>query len=153
LQFNEVPMLDRYARAAAAGFTHVEVLFPYNDGPERVAEELKRHRLELILFDADPGDLAGGGRGDLCQPREEARLEQTFREAVELASGLGCRRVNVLAGNVQDGVSWDEHRRTAVAGLRQLAPIAQQAGVTILIEALNSFENPDYFLTTSSLGL
>ncbi len=57
LQFNEVPILELYARAAAAGFTQVEVLFPYKDGTERVVEELRRHKLELVLFDAEPGDL------------------------------------------------------------------------------------------------
>jgi hydroxypyruvate isomerase len=152
LQFNEVPMLERYARAAAAGFTHVEVLFPYNDGPQRVAEELQRHDLELVLFDADPGDFIGGDRGYLCQPDQQERLDQTFRQAVELGQELGCRRINVLAGNVQDGVSWDDHRQTAVDGLRRLAPLAQEAGVTLLVEALNANENLRYFLTNSRLG-
>jgi hydroxypyruvate isomerase len=153
LQFNELPMLERYARAAAAGFTHVEVLFPYNDGPERVAEELKRHSLELVLFDADPGDFASGDRGYLCQPDQQERLERTFREAVDLAQPLGCRRVNVLAGNLQDGVGWDDHRRTAASALQRLAPRAEQAGIMLLIEALNANENPRYFLTNSKLGL
>ena len=153
LQFNEVPMLDRYARAAAAGFTHVEVLFPYKDGPEQVAEELKRHELELVLFDADPGDFAAGDRGYLCQPGQQERLDRTFREGVDLARRLGCRRINLLAGNVQDDVSLENHRRTALDGLRRLAPLAEQAGVTLLIEALNVHENPRYFLTNSALGL
>jgi hydroxypyruvate isomerase len=153
LQFNEVPMPQRYARAAAAGFTHVEVLFPYNDGPQLVAQELQRHNLELVLFDADPGDFAGGDRGYLCQPDQQERLERTFCEATELAQQLGCRRVNVLAGNVQDGVSWEDHRRTASEGLRRLAPLAEDAGVTLLVEALNANENPRYFLTNSRLGL
>jgi hydroxypyruvate isomerase len=153
LQFNEVPMLERYARAAAAGFTHVEVLFPYNDGPQRVAEELQRHNLELVLFDADPGDFMGGDRGYLCQANQQERLERTFREATKLAQPLGCRRVNVLAGNVQDGVSWEDHRRTASEGLRRLAPLAEEAGVMLLVEALNANENPRYFLTNSKLGL
>jgi hydroxypyruvate isomerase len=153
LQFNEVPMVDRYARAAAAGFTHVEVLFPYNDGADQVAEQLQRHNLELVLFDADPGDFAAGDRGYLCQPGEQERVDRTFREALDLAARLGCRRINVLAGNVQDDVSFEDRRRTALEGLRRLSPLAEQAGVTLLIEALNVHENPRYFVTDSGLGL
>src|SRR5919199_969176 len=153
LQFNEVPMLERYARAATAGFTHVEVLFPYKDGTERVLEELDRNRLVLVLFDADPGDFAGGDRGYLCVPGAEQRVEQTVRESLELAARFKCRLVNVLAGNVVDGVSWEDHHRTAVENLRRLVPLAERAGVTLLIEALNAFENPRYFVTTSKLGL
>lgn len=152
LQFNEVPMFGRYAAAAAAGFTHVEVLFPYKDGADQVAQELERNDLELVLFDTEPGDFAGGERGYLCLPGEEERLERTFREGLELAKRLGCSRLNVLAGNVQDGVSWEEHRRAAVAGLRRLAPLAEKAGVLLLIEALNANANPRYFLTNSRLG-
>lgn len=153
LQFNEVPMLERYGRAAAAGFTHVEVLFPYKDGTEQVLEQLRRHNLELVLFDAEPGDFPGGERGWLCQPGQGERVAQTVREAIELADRFGCRLINVLAGNMVDTASWDEQRRAAGEHLRQLAPLAERAGVTLLIEALNAFENPRYFLTNSKLGL
>lgn len=153
LQFNEVPMLERYGRAAAAGFSHVEVLFPYKDGTERVIEELRRHSLELVLFDADPGDFAGGERGYLCQPGQGERLEQTVREAIELAPRFGCRLINVLAGNRVEGASWEDHRRAAVEGSRRVAPLAEQAGLSLTIEALNAFENSQYFLTGSKLGL
>lgn len=153
LQFNEVPMLARYARAAAAGFTHVEVLFPYRDGTEQVIEELRRNHLELVLFDAEPGNFAGGERGYLCQPGEGDQVERTVREAIELAGRLGCRLINVLAGNTVDGASWDEQRRAAAEHLGRIAPLAERAGLTLLIEALNAFENPRYFLTSSKLGL
>src|SRR5690349_10787632 len=98
LLFNEVPMAERYARAAAAGFSQVEVLFPYRDGADMVAAELARNGLELVLFDADPGDFAAGERGFLCLPDQQKRLEQTFIEGVELARRLGCTRLNALAG-------------------------------------------------------
>jgi hydroxypyruvate isomerase len=153
LQFNEVPMLERYGRAAAAGFTQVEVLFPYRDGLEKVIAELRRHRLELVLFDTEPGDFAGGERGYLCQPDQGDYLEQTFRDGLAIARRLNCSRLNVLAGNLVEGHSWEAHRRAAADGLKRLAPLAEQAGVTLLIEALNKPANPRYFLTSSSLGL
>jgi hydroxypyruvate isomerase len=153
LLFNEVPMLERYGRAAAAGFSHVEVLFPYRDGLDQVEAALKRHGLQLVLFDTEPGNFAGGDRGYLCQPGQGDQLEQTFREGIAIAQRLRCSRLNVLAGNLVDGHSWEEHRRTALAGLRRLAPLAEQAGITLLIEALNAPANPRYFLTNSKLGL
>ena len=153
LQFNEVPMLERYGRAAAAGFSHVEVLFPYKDGLDQVEAELKRHRLQLVLFDTEPGNFPAEIAGTFASPGQGDYLEQTFRDGVALAQRLECTRLNVLAGNLIDGPSWDEHRRAALDGLRRLAPLAEQAGITLLIEALNAPANPRYFLTNSRLGL
>jgi hydroxypyruvate isomerase len=152
LQFNEVPMLERYARAASAGFTQVEVLFPYRDGLDQVSDALRQQQLELVLFDTEPGDFASGERGYLCIPGQEAFLEQTFRAGIEMARQLGCSRLNVLAGNLQEGVGWEDHRRTAVENLRRLAPLAEEVGIMLLIEALNAPANPRYFLTNSKLG-
>lgn len=100
LLFADAPMLDRFARAEAAGFSHVEVLFPYRDGLDAVAERLARHHLKLVLFDAEPGKFAAGERGFLCHQGAGDRLEQQFRQALDVARRLDCQLINVLAGNV-----------------------------------------------------
>jgi hydroxypyruvate isomerase len=151
--FNEVPFLERFERAAAAGFRSVEFLFAHNVDQAGVQRELARHRLELVLFDPEGGDFPAGDRGYLCDPGRRDHLMKTIEDAIGTARRLGCRRLNVLAGNRVDGVGDGEMRRTVVENLRRAAPLARAAGITLLIEALNTWESPRYFLDRSRAGL
>ena len=72
--FNEVPFLERFERAAAAGFRAVEFLFIHTVDAGAVERELERHGLELVLFDPEGGDFAGGDRGYLCDPARRDHL-------------------------------------------------------------------------------
>jgi hydroxypyruvate isomerase len=150
--FNEVPFLERFGRAAAEGFRAVEFLFAHNVDQEAVAGELDRHGLELVLFDPEGGDFAAGDRGYLCDPGQRAHLVKTVEDAIATARRLRCRRLNVLAGNRVPGVPDAVLRRTAVDNLRQVAPLARAAGITLLVEVLNTWESPRYFLDSSRLA-
>jgi hydroxypyruvate isomerase len=151
--FNEVPFLERFERAAAAGFRAVEFLFVHNVDQDAVAAALERHGLELVLFDPEAGDFPAGDRGHLCDPGRRDHLQHTIVEAIRTARRLGCRRLNVLAGNRVPGVDDATMRRTVVENLRVAAPLAREHGITLLVEALNTWESPRYFLDGSRLGL
>jgi hydroxypyruvate isomerase len=151
--FNEVPFLDRFERAAAAGFRSVEFLFIPNVDQDAVHRELERHGLELVLFDPEGGDFLGGDRGYLCDPARRDHLFKTVEDAVATARRMGCRRLNVLAGNRVPGVPDRVLRQTAVDNLRRAAPLARDAGVTLLVEMLNAWESPRYFLDSLQAGL
>ncbi len=153
LLFNETPFLERFGRAAAAGFRAVEFLFAHNVEQDGVERELRRHGLELVLFDPEAGDFAAGDRGYLCDPARRNHLQKTIDDAIATAKRFGCRRLNVLAGNRVEGCSDDAMRRTVVENLKAAAPRARAAGMTLLIEALNTWESPRYFLDRSRLGL
>jgi len=66
--FNEVPFLERFERAAAAGFTAVEFLFPYAYDAQEIQALLQRHRLQLVLHNLPAGDWDAGDRGMACEP-------------------------------------------------------------------------------------
>jgi hydroxypyruvate isomerase len=151
--FNEVPFVERFERAAAAGFRAVEFLFAHNVDQEAVARELSRHGLTLVLFDPEGGDFPAGDRGYLCDPARRDHLARTIEDAIATARRLGCRRLNVLAGNRADGAGDAALRRTVIENLGRAAPAARAAGITLLIEALNTWESPRYFLDGSRLGL
>ena len=151
--FNEVPFLERFARAAAAGFRAVEFLFIHDVDRAAVARELQRHRLELVLFDPEGGHFPAGDRGYLCDPAKRDHCRRTIEDAVATARELGCRRLNVLAGNRAESASDDLMRRTMVETLAAAAPMASTAGITLLIEVLNTWESPRYFLDRSRLAL
>lgn len=150
--FTELPVLERFRAAREAGFQQVEMLFPFHYDVDAIERELKEHGLELVLFDTDPGDFAGGERGYLCHPGREAQFLQSVRDAIALARRLGTKRLNALAGKVPPGVSFAEARATVVRNLKAAAPIVEDAGIILMSEALNTLETPGYFLDSSRLG-
>ncbi|MFN8524264.1 MAG: TIM barrel protein [Chloroflexota bacterium] len=152
LMFAEYDQLDRFKKAAEAGFTHVEMLFPFLFDLDRVERELKDNGLTMILFDSDVGNFAGGDRGYLCDPSQKERLYQTVKDAIALAPRLGTTLINVLAGKLPAGVSREQGRATAIENLRRVAPLAEAAGITLVSEGLNTVANPGYFLDHSALG-
>ena len=104
--FNEVPFLERFERAAAAGFRAVEFLFIHTVDAGAVERELERHGLELVLFDPGGGRFRGRRpRVPLRPARGAITSHSTIEDAVAVARRVGCRRLNVLAGNRPPGVS------------------------------------------------
>jgi hydroxypyruvate isomerase len=144
----ELDVYDRFAAAARAGFRRVEILFVHALDRERVRQLLKQHDLELVLFDPYPGNWEAGERGLLCLPGRESDFLDSIRDALEAASVFGTRRLNAIAGVLPPGVSREEAERTAVSNLKMAAPAAQQAGVFVLVENINSVDMPGYIADT-----
>ena len=151
--FLEVPFLERFAAAARAGFSAVEFAFAYDVPPEEIAARLARHGLECVVINAPPGDVAAGERGLASLPGREADFVASIEQALHLASTLGCRRIHVLSGCVPQGTAAKERasRRVALAGnLRHACEMARNHGVTLLVEALNPYDVPNYFFSTQA---
>ena len=58
--FTEVPFLERFERAAAAGFNAVEFLFPYAFEARDIRALLDRHQLQLVLHNLPAGGWDAG---------------------------------------------------------------------------------------------
>ena len=150
--YTEVDVMDRFKKAAQAGFTHVEMLFPYDYDLDKVEQELKSNGLTMILFDTHAGDWGAGDRGYLCDPSMKERFYQSVKDSVAIAPRLGTRLLNALAGKVPAGVSLEEARATCVENLKRAAPLCEDAGIVLMSEGLNSIQTPGYFLDNSKLG-
>src|SRR5258707_13575216 len=61
--FGELPFLDRFAAAKAAGFSGVEHLFPYDFEKAALREQLQQHGLMQVLHNLPPGNWGAGERG------------------------------------------------------------------------------------------
>jgi hydroxypyruvate isomerase len=144
----DLDVYDRFGAAARAGFSRVEILFVHALDHGRVADLLKEHGLELVLFDPEPGDWDAGERGLLSLPGREEDFQRSIREALEAARVLGTQRLNAIAGVLPGGVSREAAERTAIDNLRQAAPLAEQAGVLLLVENINTTDMPGYFADT-----
>ncbi|MFZ0129976.1 MAG: TIM barrel protein [Candidatus Dormiibacterota bacterium] len=150
--WQELDPFQRFEAAASAGFTRVEMLFPHELDADRLESTLDVLGLHMVVFDPAPGDWAGGERGLLTLPGREEEFLHTVGEAIGLAKRLGTSRLNALVGVPPAGVSSDQARDTAVANLTRVAPMAQEAGITLLVEAINNIDMPGYWASNVSLA-
>jgi hydroxypyruvate isomerase len=148
--FTELPFLDRFAAAAAAGFTAVEFLFPYAWPAEAIAGQLAQHGLAPVLFNAPPGDWDAGERGLAAVPGREAEFRESIGIALDWAGRLGVRQVHVMAGiaDPADPAARETWRRNMAAA----AGLAAPRGVRLLVEPINRIDMPGYFLADFDLA-
>jgi hydroxypyruvate isomerase len=144
--FTEVPFLDRFEAAARAGFRTVEFLFPYDAGIENVSAAARRAGVTIALFDVPPGDREAGEIGFLGNPGREREFMASLQTALEAAVQLHCHRLNVLAGTRDPGSNRAQQVACAVENLVWGVPRAVEAGVTLLVEALNPVDFPHYLV-------
>jgi hydroxypyruvate isomerase len=150
--FTELPMLARFDAAANAGFAAVEIAFPYLHSPEELRHRLQRSSLELVLFNAPAGDWELGDRGIACQPRRAQEFLRSIDTAFAYAKRLGVPRLHVMAGKVLDGES-KLARNTFLANLRSIAGTANDLGITLLLETINSRDMPGYLIDNLETAL
>jgi hydroxypyruvate isomerase len=145
----ELDVYDRFRAAAEAGFSRVEILFVHALDRDRVARLLAEHRLELVLFDPYPGNWDAGERGLLSLPGREGEFAESIAQALEAARLFGTRRLNAIAGVLPPGISRAAAEETALENLRRAAPLAEAAGVLLLVENINTVDMPGYFADTA----
>ncbi len=144
--FPELPFLDRFAAAQAAGFEAVEILFPYDEPAPLILERLEATRLPLALINCPPPNYAGGPRGFAAVPGSEERFRSDFRRAARYAATRGARHLHVMAGAAEG----PEARATFAANLAWAAGAAP--GLSLTIEPLNRIDMPGYFLADYGLA-
>ncbi|MES2116010.1 MAG: 2-oxo-tetronate isomerase [Pseudomonadota bacterium] len=147
--FTEAPFLDRFALAREAGFDGVEFLFPYAYDAQQIAERLRRYRLELVLHNLPPGDWAAGDRGMACDPRRIEEFRTGVALALEYAAELGTPRLHCMAGIVPPGLEPSRARDTYLDNLRYAARQCRPHGIALMIEPINHYDIPGYFLNHS----
>jgi len=145
--FNEVDFVSRFEAAANAGFTGVEYLFPYDFDKNLLAEQLDKFRLKQVLHNLPAGNWAGGERGIACLPDRVSEFQDGVGRAIEYAKALGCEQVNVLAGITPQGVDADKVRDTFVSNIKFAADKLQAEGIKLLIEAINTFDIPGFYVS------
>lgn len=151
--FNEVPFLDRFRVAAEAGFKGVEFLFPYAFDKSELVGRLEEHGLAQVLHNLPAGNWDGGERGIACHPDRVGEFQDGVGRAIDYATALGCKQVNCLAGIAPAGVDADTLRKTFVDNLRFAAGKLEGAGIRLLVEPINTFDIPDFYLNGTAQAI
>lgn len=144
--FTEVPFLQRFARAAQAGFGAVECMFPYAWPAQELAAQARAAGVQVVLHNLPAGDWAAGERGLACDPARVAQFRASVQQARDYALALGTAQLHCMAGLVPAGVPRASAHATLVDNLRYACRVLGDAGLRVLIEPINRFDMPGYYL-------
>ncbi len=143
--WSELSLPDAIRAAKSAGFDAVECHWPYAIPAKEVKQALDETGLAMLGLNTVRGDLDNGENGLAALPGREHEARAAIDQALQYAQVIGAVNVHVMAGFA----TGDEAHRTFVDNLRYAAESAASMGVTILIEPLNHYDAPDYFLQGS----
>jgi len=144
--FNEVPFLDRFAAAKAAGFNGVEYLFPYDFEKGILREKLEQHGLTQVLHNLPAGNWGAGERGIAIFPDRVDEFRDGVRRAIDYAKALDCHQVNCLVGVAPADADIRELNEVLLKNLRFAAEALSREGIRLLIEPINTLDIPGFFL-------
>jgi hydroxypyruvate isomerase len=144
--FTETPFMGRFALAREAGFKYVEYLLPYAFGFDELKGQLDSNGLKQVLFNLPCGDWAAGERGIAANPGRVEEFRAGVAKAIEYAKALGVTQLNCLAGRKSLEFSGEAHWTALVENVRYAAKQLQANGLTLLVEPINHYDLPGFFL-------
>lgn len=159
--FTELPLLERPAAAAAAGFTAVELWWPWIETPTPPQAELDALKkalddagTQLVGLNFYAGQLPGPDRGALSVPGKESdRFRANIDVAADFAASVGCKALNALYGNRVEGIDPQIQDAFALENLVLAARAADRVGAILLVETLNKPESPLYPLVSAPAAI
>jgi len=147
-----VSLEDLCAAARGMGITSVELVMP-EDMPV-----LAKHGLSCAMMSFPTGKTPAGvevGRIEKSFNRLEHHdtLVEIYQPHMRAAAAAGVKNVICFSGN-RDGLSDEEGLQNCATGLHRLLPLAEELGLTIAMELLNSkVEHPDYQCDHTAWGV
>lgn len=139
--FTELPMSNRFAAAKEAGFSGVEILFPYDLPVKELSEAAKHDGLEFVSLNTPPANWAGGARGFAAVPGLEDKFRTDFERVLRFAETVKARHIHIMAGKARGA----DARRVFIENLKWASARAPHASLTI--EPMNNIDMPGYFLS------
>lgn len=142
----ELTLPEAIKAAAAANFAAVELHWPYDYDANTIKQTLTDVGLPVLGLNTRRGDLSQKENGLSALPGREEDARAAIDEAIEYAKIIGAANIHVMAGFAQ---GQDAHN-VFLDNLRYATSQAAQYDITILIEPLNHYDAPGYFLQTSA---
>jgi hydroxypyruvate isomerase len=153
LLFADLPLPARFAAAAAASFDGVEIQFPYDHDAAALAEAAKAAGMPVVLINIPAGDIAGGDVGLGALPGRRAEFRAAVQRCIPYAKALGLQRVNILSGRPGTDADRAACHATLVENLRHAADAFAPFGIRVLVEPVNPFDVPGFFLDSLDAAL
>ena len=154
MMYPEVDFVARAVRVRDKGFSAVE-FWAWTDKDLDAFQHLIGEGLRIVTF-------SGQRKGSLINPQDWEVYRAEVNAAIHVAKRLACDRLMLLTQELLPGgygrpapphLSRAEQHASVVRGLKELAPIAERQGVTLLLEPLNiRVDHPGYFLDSGREG-
>jgi len=148
--FTEHLLAERIAAARQAGFTAVEIQFPYELPCEQWLDLLRASDMKLALINLPAGDVMSGGEGLAAVPERQLEFEEALQQGLKYAETLGVDAVNILPGVCLDANKRQEHLATLASNLNRAAGELQKIGVRATFEAINTLDMPGFIISSFS---
>ena len=141
----ELSLPDAIRAAKAAGFDAVECHWPYEVDSAEVKAALDETGLTMLGLNTSRGDVAAGDNGLSALPDRTAEGRAAIDQAIAYAQDINAQNIHVMAGFSQGA----EAHGVFVENLKYACARAAPLGISILIEPLNHYDAPGYFLQTT----
>lgn len=149
LLLKEYSFLERFDRAAGLGFGAVEFYWNNDEQPSEIARRILDSGLKVAAFNFDIGEMVAGDRGLLNDPERQNRLRENVPLAIELANKIGCQKLTQLTGNLRPDEDREKQLDYIRENLRWVCEQANEAGITVMVEAINGWDNKFYPFTNT----
>jgi hydroxypyruvate isomerase len=151
--WSELPLPERARRAAAHGFTDVELWDWRGEDIDGLAEACRESGIAIAGF-------FGHSRAGLIDPEQRDELLELLAETVEVAERVGARQLHMFSDDRAAG-GFAKHpplteaamRRSCVDGLRECVKLVEGKPMELVVEAINGVFVPGYFLRDTSAAL
>jgi hydroxypyruvate isomerase len=140
----EYPMEDRIRIAAEAGFKAVEFWEPAGKDLARLASAAAASRIRIVACTLNE---SGANKLDQSASQVVANMHRSIAKAQE----LGCPTLIGLSGNWAGRL--DAQKNILIENLKRVADMLVKAGITLVMEPLNSLiDHKGYYLDSSTVG-
>lgn len=143
--WNDRPLPDAIRAAKTAGFDAVECHWPYDFSAIEVRKALRETRLPMLGLNTVRGDVSAGENGLAALPGRQGEARAAVDQAIDYAQAIGAANIHVMAGFAKGS----EAENCFVECLKYACGQAALTGKKILIEPLNKYDAPGYFLSTT----
>lgn len=151
----EYPFLDRIKMAAEQGFDGIEFWNWDNKDMDSIKKTANEAKIEIATFQSNRG-------GTLINPEHRKAFIDGIQESLDMAVKMSTKNLFILTDELGDdrGVKFqfpdlsdEEKYQSVLDGLKEIAPRAEKAGITLVLEPLNNLvDHGGYWLKNSSVA-
>lgn len=139
-----VTVLEQYQLAKQCGFKAVEHPFPAKNVDHQKLLEVKNAlHLEVALVNIETDEEAKFGCASF--PQQQEAFKKHLSNSIDFAKLFNCNKIHLMSGKLESAPS-KEHHETFIANLKYAANFLEQENIIGVIEPINHYSVPGYFL-------
>ena len=142
LLWAQLPLAEAIMQAKKIGFDAVECHWPYDDNQDDIADALRQTGLKMLGINTRRGNIEAGEFGLSALVGREAEARLAIDEAVDFAAAMQVPNIHLMAGIASGADAY----ACFIDNIRYATDKARHYNLTILIEPINHYDVPHYFL-------